>query len=372
LRFVVCGTTFGRVHLAALRARQPWGELVGIVARGSDRSLACAAQLGVPLYTDVDDLPDTVDAACVAVRASVAGGGGTELAERLLGRGIHVLQEHPVHHDELARCLRTARRQGVVHRINDHYLHVEAVRRFVAAAAVLRRQAPVLYVEAGTGIQVAYALIDILAQVLPSMRPWGFADPADPAQLGGLLAAAPPMRSIDAVFGGVPVGIRVHNQLDPREPDNHAHLLHRIAITTAAGTLSLTGTHGPVLWSPRLHVDQDDDPTGERRLARPSSATLPGTDPGDWATVIGTDWPLAMGRALAEFAGEVHRGADPMRAGQGQLTVCRVWQDLTTRLGQPELIVGAAPPTIDLAELAGPPEQPAPARRLHALPAVTP
>ncbi|MEV7229917.1 Gfo/Idh/MocA family oxidoreductase [Polymorphospora sp. NPDC051019] len=373
LRFVVCGTTFGRVHLAALRDGPAWGELVGVLARGSARSAACAREYGVPLYTSVDELPDAVDAACVAVRAGVAGGTGSELAAALLDRGVHVLQEHPVHHDELADCLRRARRNKVLYRLNDHYPQLAPVRAFLRAAAVLRRHGPPRYVEAATSIQVAFALVDILSRALPAMRPWAVAEPAAwPEQMTGLLDAAPPLRGVDAVLGGVPVGIRVHNQLDPHDPDNHAHLMHRISVTTDAGTLTLADTHGPVLWSPRLHVtgagangDGPADgagPAGDPYLARPSTAVLPGTEPVDYADVLRDLWPAAMARTMAEFAAAVTAGEDPMRLGQSHLTVCRVWQELTGRLGQPELIVGSPPPPVGVADLTGldPADGPAP------------
>ncbi|MEV0396793.1 Gfo/Idh/MocA family oxidoreductase [Polymorphospora rubra] len=360
LRFVVCGTTFGRVHLAALRDRPQWGELVGILARGSARSVVCAQEYGVPLYTSVDELPDTVDAACVAVRAGVAGGTGSELAASLLARGIHVLQEHPVHHDELADCLRLARRNQVLYRLNDHYPQLAPVRAFLRAAAVLRRHGPPRYVEASTAIQVAFALVDILSRALPAMRPWAVAQPAGwPEPMRGLLDAAPPLRGVDAVLGGVPVGIRVHNQLDPHDPDNHAHLMHRISVTTDAGTLTLADTHGPVLWSPRLHVTgagaagDGGDVGGDPGLAGPSTVVLPGTEPTSYADVLRTAWPAAMARTMAEFAAAVTAGEDPMRLGQSHLTVCRVWQELTGRLGQPDLISGSPPPPVDVADLTG-------------------
>ncbi|MBK3558799.1 Gfo/Idh/MocA family oxidoreductase [Streptomyces sp. MBT56] len=109
MRVVVCGTRFGQVYAAALTRAPERFRLVGILARGSARSAALAEEYGVPLYDAVEQLPDDVDAACVVVSTAVGGGRGAELAKELLERGIHVLQEHPVHPDELAECLRVAR-----------------------------------------------------------------------------------------------------------------------------------------------------------------------------------------------------------------------------------------------------------------------
>lgn len=110
-RVLVCGTNFGRFYAEAVH-RRPGYALAGILSRGSTASRAYARSLGVPYYTDPDDLPAGVDAACVAVSSSISGGQGTELARALMDRGIHVLQEHPVHLTELTDNLRHARRRG--------------------------------------------------------------------------------------------------------------------------------------------------------------------------------------------------------------------------------------------------------------------
>jgi pyochelin biosynthesis protein PchG len=347
MKVVVCGTTFGRVHVAALGRCGPDLELAGILARGSARSVDLAERHRVPLYRDVGDLPADIDAACVAVRAGVVGGPGSTLAAALIDRGIHVLQEHPVHADELAGLLRAARRRGVVYRLNNHYLHVDAVRRFVAAARAQVRYGPPRYLDAATGVQVAYALVDILGRALPSLRPWAFAASPWPPELRRLTAQAPPLHPLYGVLGGVPLTLRVHNQLDPTDPDNHAHLLHRITIGTDTGNLTLLNTHGPVLWSPRMHVRAPDDPS----LALPSTATIGDPDGPAFADVVNAAWPAAMAAALAGFGAAVREGEDPMRLGQYHLTTTRIWQQLTIELGQPDLIDAVAPAPVGVSDL---------------------
>lgn len=363
LRVVVCGTTFGRVHLEALRRPGTPAVLAGILARGSARSTSCARRYGVPLYREVDELPPDVDAACVAVRAGVVGGAGGALAMALLARGIHVLAEHPVHHDELADCLRQARRHRAVYRLNNHYLQVPAVRRFIAGARALYRHGPPRYADAATGIQVAFAAFDILARALPGSRPWGFADPVSwPPALRDLAPAAPPLRSLDGVLGGVPLTLRVHNEVDPADPDNHAHLLHRITIGTDHGNLTLINTHGPVIWSPRLHVanqgeasqgdpSQGDPSQGDGSLQLPSSAVIGEPGGATFADVLTDQWPAAMAASLTEFVAAVRRAENPLPLGQHYLTVTRVWQDATSRLGQPEIIRASPPRALSVDQL---------------------
>ncbi|MCA1701893.1 MAG: Gfo/Idh/MocA family oxidoreductase, partial [Actinobacteria bacterium] len=223
-RVLVCGTKFGQLYLQALSTGS-FG-LAGVLAQGSNRSRACADHWGVPLFTRVDDVPPDVRLACVVVRGGLLGGPGTQLALSLLDRGVHVLQEHPVHYDELAACLRRARANSVAYRLNSFYVHLEPVRRFLAVAAELfQRQRP-LYVDAACGFQVAYALLDIIATAIGRVRPWGFAEPVEmPTSTRALIPLPVPFRSLDGVIGGVPVTLRVQNQLDPSDPDNYAHLL---------------------------------------------------------------------------------------------------------------------------------------------------
>ncbi|MDG9726119.1 Gfo/Idh/MocA family oxidoreductase [Streptomyces sp. DH41] len=356
LRVLVCGTNFGRFYAEAAR-RRPGYELAGILSRGSSASRAYAERLGVPHYTDAGDLPADIDAACVAVGSSISGGQGTELARALMDRGIHVLQEHPVHLTELTDNLRHARRRGVRYRVNTHYPHVAPVRGFIdAARRLVARQRP-LFVDAATPVHLMHPLVDILGQAMGTLRPWRFADPAPlPAGTG-----PQPFRSLHGVFAGVPLTLRVHHQLDPSDRDNHALHWHRVCIGTEGGVLTLADTHGPVLWSPRLHIGRDADRrfvldgpgTGRLGFATTSVAGNTGT----FRTVFSDLWPEAIGNALDGLREAVEQGDDALRTGQYDLAVCRVWTDLATRLGPPEIVRPATPRPLAVSDVFPAPEQ---------------
>src|SRR5690606_5063841 len=183
LRTVLCGTGFGRFYAEALARMPDRFELTGILARGSGFARDYAERAGVPLYTDVRRLPADTDAACVVVGSAVSGGPGGELALALLERGVHVIQEHPVHPDELAAALRTARGAGAVYHLNPFYRHTEPIRRFLAAARSLRERGPLLFADAASALQVLHPLLDVLALALGGLRPRALGPPltADPA-----------------------------------------------------------------------------------------------------------------------------------------------------------------------------------------------
>jgi pyochelin biosynthetic protein PchG len=343
VRVVVCGTTFGQFYIEALSKPDSGMQLAGIVARGSEASHACARAYGVPLFTALEQLHD-VDAACVVVRAGILGGNGTQLAGELMRRGIHVLQEHPLHHAELAECLRTARRNHVGYRLNAFYVHLEPVRRFIAAAGALVRETPARFVDAACGFQLVHSTLEIIAEALGGVRPWRL--DAAPAVTPGA-----PFRSLSGVLGGVPVTLRVQNQLDPNDPDNFAHIMHRITVGTDDGNVMLASTNGPVLWSPRLHVRRETRIAPSLRggggddagAGAPAVVTLGSQRTESWDELFRSAWPAAAARAVCAFGDAVAAGEDPMRRGQRDLTLCSLAEDVSAQLGPPELVHGEPP-----------------------------
>ncbi|RFA28579.1 thiazolinyl imide reductase subfamily [Alkalilimnicola ehrlichii] len=337
LRTVVCGSTFGQFYLAALAELPERFEIVGVLGRGSERTYDCARRYGVPVYTAVEQLPTDVDVACVVLRSGVMGGVGTELALTLLKRGIHVIQEQPVHHDDIAACLRTARQCGVRFQLGDLYVHLPAVRRFNAAAQAAQVRKPALFIDAACSTQVSFPLAHILGAALPTVRPWQLAEAA---------TGQGPLQVLTGTVGGIPFTLRAHNEVDPADPDNHIHLLHRITLGFEGGSLSLTDTHGPVTWNPRLHIPDavktrfDFDSPDSAHLALPSTVPLGPPQPPSYRQLLERQWPQAIGRDLIALHDAVVGGAATGPAEQRWLTLSRLWQGLTAGLGYPAVQEG--------------------------------
>ena len=338
-RVLVCGSGFGRVYLAALRRAGMPFVVAGLLARGGERSRACARHYEVPLWTDLDQVPADVDLACVVVGSALNGGPGARLALGLLERGVPVLQEHPLHHTELADCLRAARRHGVFYAVNTNYVNLTAVTRFTGAARRLAESGPPVFVDAVTSVQVLYPLVDILGTALGGLRPWSLTVRPVPAG-----SAPPVLRSVDGVLAGVPATLRVQNRLDPVRRDNGAHVPHRVTLATDGGDLLLANTQGPVVWSPRLHMPADyaDAVTVDRSAAGhldlPGASCLTGAEAPSHRRSLAEEWPAATARALLEVRRDVLAGADPMPRGQYHLGVARLVADVTGQLGRPELV----------------------------------
>ena len=347
-RAIVCGTSFGRFYLQAL-AQHPQIELAGVLSTGSRASAECAEQYNIAHYTVLSELPSDIDLACVVVRAGVSGGPGGDVSEALLPRGIHVLQEHPLHPAELARCLRSAHRHGVRYGVNAFYPTVAPIACFIQAAELLRRHGAPRFIDGSCGAQVLYPLLDVAARAVGRLRPSALL-PFEPRRCG-------PYTSLHGDIGGVPCTLRVQNQIHPADADNHALLLHRLTLGFDTGILALADTHGPVIWSPRLHTHRDDTHrlvlrgSGTERLAVPSSELLVGTEPGTFRDVFDVLWPQAINRAVSEFIASWGDPSAAARSAQWASGLTAFWHDVSTALGSPELIYPDAPPPLDLAAL---------------------
>ncbi|OLF53557.1 Gfo/Idh/MocA family oxidoreductase [Pseudomonas chlororaphis] len=349
-RVVVAGTAFGRIYLQALARAKADYELVGLLSRGNAYSRACAEHYGVKLYENVEQLPDSVDIACVVVRSGATGGPGSELAQALLRRGIHVLQEHPVHHREIAACMQAARQGRAAYAVNTLYPNLLAVRRFLAVAEYLRERQGLAYIDASCNSQVAYPLLDILGRLAGGLRPWAFGAPA--ATVGGQ-----PFTRLNASFNDLPISLRIQNQVHPGDPDNHSFLLHRLEVGCEAGVLSLADTHGPLLWNPRLHAPRDSTDRlimagpGSERLAGPTLVSLDAQVPGSYHQVFNQAWPDAVIVALGELCRDIDNPARRLRSGLWATEVSMAWREMNNLIGMPALIEPPVPRALPLAEL---------------------
>lgn len=319
---IVVGATFGAIYAEALAARHSPVELVGLVSTGSATSTALANRLGVALFTDIDSLP-SVDVAFVVVRAGVVGGEGTQICEQLLARGIHVMQEQPVHADEILSLLRVAKANSALYAVNDFYSHVAPIRQFVQAANALDKIARIRYVHARLAIHVAYPLFTILSTVVASLTPAQILVPPQSDSAPG------PFVPGRLMLGDVSVDLLIQNELCAEDPDNHARLLHTITVGSDAGELVLTHTHGSTRWHRRPHADA--------ATADVPIAELVGTEyEPTTAHVRNEMWPDAVRLAAANFAECIERSRTPI--SQRFIRATRLWSDFTSAMGPVNLI----------------------------------
>ena len=61
LRILVCGSNYGRTYLDAITAQPAEYELAGLLAKGSERSVAVAERHGARLFRSVAELPAGIE-----------------------------------------------------------------------------------------------------------------------------------------------------------------------------------------------------------------------------------------------------------------------------------------------------------------------
>lgn len=335
VRAVVVGATFGAIYAAALAAADSPVELIGLVSTGSPASSALADHLGVALYTDLDDLPP-VDVAFVVVRSGVVGGAGFHISEQLLMRGIHVMQEQPVHAEEILSLLRVAKSNSAYYGVNDFYSRVAPMRQFIRAANTLDKLTGIRYVHARSSIHVVYPLFVILSNLIGPLTPAQITVPRQDRQ-GPFLAGR-------LVLGGVTVDLLIQNELCPSDPDNHARLMHSITVGSDAGELVLAHTHGSTRWHsrPRVEIAQGDSPIAE----------LVGTEFEPTTTDVRNRlWPDAVRLAAADFIDSIDREAQMV--SQRFVRATRLWSDFTSAMGPATSIEPESVIRVSAAQLSG-------------------
>lgn len=352
-RVIVCGTRFGEHYLSALTAEGSGFELAGIVARGSERSLALAAHFDVPLFADVDVIPEgCADLACVVVRTALFGGQGTALAEALLKRGIPVLQEHPVHPGEVARLKRLAGRNQAYYHVNAFYPYLPAGRQWIDYVSQATRQgshAP-RFVELTTSPQLLYSSLDLLGRSLGGLESFELDGP-----LGSKSA---PFHLFAGQIKDTPFSLNFQSFLDPSDPDHHSLISHKLTAIWPESTVHLTNSFGPVLWSSVLYApdyDRSDleasyilSPDSHRECryyTQPSTLPLGAASGAPVRDVVVQQFPGAIRAAVAELQRAVIDGASPLAQSTDYLlSLGQAWLKIMQQAGQPDTVKMPPPP----------------------------
>ncbi|WP_265670664.1 Gfo/Idh/MocA family oxidoreductase [Klebsiella grimontii] len=335
LRVLIVGAKFGEMYLNAFMQPQEGLELVGLLSQGSARSRELAYAFGIPLYTSPEQIAEMPDIACIVVRSTVAGGSGTQLARHFLTRGVHVIQEHPLHPDDVRSLQALAQEQGRCYWVNTFYPHARAGRAWLGDAQRLRRsldQAPSV-AHATTSRQLLYSTLDLLLLALE----------VDAASVECEVVGS--FRDFHCLRLFWPAGeacLLLQRYLDPDDPDMHSLIMHRLLLGWPEGHLSLEASYGPVVWSSSLFVAEHQanvhslyrrpeilrDPPGQTRSAAPLS----------WRDCCETAGPEGVGRLLQQLRCHQAGGNLPAACHSAhQLALSHLWQQILRKTGHAEI-----------------------------------
>lgn len=354
-KVIVCGTNYGKAYLSAFLSENPNFKLVGIFSKGSKRSQEFAKGLGVPLFKKIEDVPPVVDIACIAVRSSIMGGDGTKLALQFMERGIHVIQEHPVHSADIQKCSAQAKKYGVCYHINSHFVHSKSVRIFIDYVQKAVQHEQPLFIEATTSL--LYSLIDILGRALGGCTPYGFTQSIkwDTSLIDLNQTPLIPFRSLQGIFAGTPISLNFQNFYEPKSNiDDSLLLLHRVCIGMPSGNITLLNTHGPVVWSVGnfpLNGGESSSVlfSAADKLSHtsntPSSIIFPPNNIPSVEEICEKYWPAEVLLALDTIKEQIISGiVCPWQKEKYLLEVSQAWIDITRKFGPPDFISLPSPP----------------------------
>lgn len=354
-RVLIVGAHFGESYLNAFLKRRPGLELAGVLARGSARARQLAHAFGVPLYTDLERIPADVDIACVVVRSTVVGGRGSAIAQALLERGIHVIQEHPLHPDEMRRLQQLATQRSLHYWVNTFYPHCAASRRWIEAAYRIHAQlgaASPSFAHLTTSRQLLYSALDLLSQA-------GGWDP-DGIKVDGVFGEPDAtFRLLRLRMPGAEAALHLQATMDPSDPDQHSQVMHQAMLVWPSGYLTLVASHGPVTWTPALHLPghsdecqslyrQDADAGG---FATPTTCLLH-QETADWRDALEIDGADGVAMLLQQLAQCLE--GQPTPAGchpDYQLALASLWQRVSQAAGPVRETALPVPASIDLRSL---------------------
>lgn len=348
---VVCGTGFGMFYIEAIKHLPEEFELVGIVAKGSERSRKCAESYGVKIYNTVAEVPEDVDLACVAIRSSSLGGSGTDMTVEFLNRGINVILEQPVHHDDLKLCFKTAQKNKCCFMTGDLYMNMPEIRRFLQICHFMKTKGEKIeYIKAGSCVQAFYPFVEIFNQLVSGSE-ITINDVGE--QMGGF-------KQITGMAGDIPFSFQFNNSMNPQDPDNHMQILHNFCCYYQSGRLELVDSRGPLIWYQRMNMPWSILKDGvfpetypEHMLAPNMEILTPDlsriTKPyyqialESWTNCISMDL-----QKIRKMSGD--RKKFIIKAQQEQ-KASRLWNDLTQKFGYASLNSSLDPKTISLEEL---------------------
>ncbi|CAM3820729.1 Gfo/Idh/MocA family oxidoreductase [Xenorhabdus thuongxuanensis] len=349
-RVLIVGSKFGELYLNAFLQPQSDLELVGILAQGSPRSQQLARDFNVPLFRSLDELPDDIDIACVVIRAEVIGGKGDQLTQALLARGISVIQEHPLDAEAIKRHQSIANKNNVMFWVNSFYSQCHAGRSWLHAAHQIHKlsqQRPVSgYLT--TSRQLLFSALDLLLQACHC---------PEQIEITYVGQRSSIFHCFELSFAGTTITLDVQSYLDPRDPDMHNLVMHKMTLIWPTGYLTQEASYGPVIWTPVLHApdhlnnEQSLYLNAGAYLHQPTSQVLcPATQ--NWMTAFECDGAEGVAMLLNTLS-SVLNGAlcPPAFSYDYQLRLAGLWQQILRMMGEPITQDLQSPIWIDPAQL---------------------
>lgn len=301
-KLVLCGSNYAATYIRSLAKLTDIFELIGILARGSERSTRLAAVRKVPLWRSISEIPIDAQAAIVALPPAAA----ATVTKQLIRRGVHVLMEHPVSSDVLREIREEALLANIAHLVNCHFAELSAARLFVDECRVRRALSPARYASVVTASRSAYSTFDLLGRALGAL-----ASSDLERELTATMTTEHPFASFRGVVNGVPTRVQCSHVVGTVDDGSDSPVPQRIEIGFRDGNLVLLSFTGPVIWSEALRLGLRDYPGPLWRTLTEEPMTFPD---------LTRDRANANKRTLEEFHQRIWEGTEPAHQSTEWLT----------------------------------------------------
>lgn len=333
LKVLVCGTTFGRFYINAINLSDKF-VLSGILSNGSVNSRKLAEEYKVDLFTRLDEIKKGIfDLACVVIRSSIVGGEGSEIAKELMKKGISVIQEQPVHEDEIIDNYRQAKLSNVFYGMNTFYPYLDKSLEYISISGKLKKFSDIKVVEATCSIHVLLPFLGILEKLFIGVSPF---------YISSCLSKSGCYTIVTGNIKGKPLILNIQNQINPGDPDNYYNMLYRISISTNSGNLLLTEANGFITWQPRIYHDNKKNlnniDNGLAFNSIPIMQLISGSSSDTINCLYKDMYPKAILNYLRENEQNILSGKFDKIKIKHCIEVCRLWKNISKVLGSMELI----------------------------------
>lgn len=249
-KIIICGVGFGNFYLRALNYLKDRVDLVGIFSRGSEHSYEYANYYDVPLYTQINQIPNNVDLVCVVVKSEIMGGTGGELAKQFLSNGFNVMLEHPVHYQHIVECLKIAKKNSVIFRVGCLYTKLPAVKNFISFIEKRKHFDKIIEIEAECSERLSYPFLLVMGEIMSGINMLKIERDVKLSLLTQLLIGS---------IGDIPFALRVNHEVDSVCPDSFIRNLFSIKVILESGRVELVDVHGPVIYYPCIFLPFNRD-----------------------------------------------------------------------------------------------------------------
>ncbi len=318
-KVTICGVNFGNFYIKAIKDSENY-VLKSIFSKGSEKSKKIAKDIGVDLYTKIEDIRDS-DLIIMATKSMITGGKSADVIKELLKTGKDVLQEQPVHYMEVQDIVKEIKNRNQKYGVNNFYRFLPSVDIFLKYAKKLISSRKILRIRMSCASQVLYPLVEIICSMVDKVDSFevqkGFGDN---------------LTVMNGNINNIPFILNYYNEYT-EDIDGSLALFFDISLETDAGNLILNDPEGDLIWQSHLSYSRDNTmDTEEYIITKPIQYLYRSTTKSYWDRYHNI-WPEAMHKSIDYFV-----DTDADKIINTTLVSCKLCQDITTAAGRPQKI----------------------------------